>query len=390
MAERSLNGNDIGVWYKEQTTKGTVPATPDFTQIRRTGGHVDEAIAFVQSEEVKTNRQGKMNIVDTNDIAFELSAETTEQTILFLQAALQNTENVATVTASTISSDADGFNGSGGSEFADFESGDYIFVSGFTNTDLNRTYKITAKAGDGDITTSPAPVAVVAAGDSVTIDCNKTVSGSSQRYFLLQNRVVDKSQVGEIAYQSYYDQQVGGMTVEIGESGIIGNTVNFAGDSESKVAGLASISGQTDNAADSSDVLSATNNVVTFWVDSATENCVIKSLSLEISNNLQDDAAAGCGTERVNGDFTATASIVARNRIDDSLRWDTLYKNSTTIQTAVELDHGSGKYTVIEIGKGRITEHTYPDGANTVANSEITVAAEEDSRGITVAIYRNW
>lgn len=389
MAERNLRGDDIVVYYKEQATKGEVPANPDFTPIRRTSGKAVKALSFVQSEEVKANRQGKPNIVDTKDISFELSAETTKQSIFMLGAALQSNLVSSTVTSSTISFTATGMS-STAADFASFDEGDYIFVTGSGTAADNRTYYITTKTSDSAIVTSPAPDTVVAAGDSITVTSNKFVSGSTQRYFVIQNRTKDTSRVGEIAYETYYDQQVGSANIEIGESGIIGNTVNFAGDSESEVSGFAAVAGQTDNAADTSDVLSATNNVTRFWQDGVPLQCLIKTMSLEVSNNLIDDPAAGCGTERVNGDFTASASITARNRIDDSMRWKEDYHNQVTHEYAVELKHNDTDFTIIQVGKGKITEHSMPDGNNTVATSEMTVAGEEDSRGITVAVYKNW
>lgn len=387
---RSLNGNDFGVYIKKQTTKGEIPSNPDFDYVRRVSGRAIEEKSFVQSEEVKSNRQGKANIEDTTSQGAEITAETTKQTIEFLQSAIQGTEVQNTSTASAIASDADGFTGSGGSEFADFEEGDYVVVTGFADADLNTTYKITVKNSDDDIETLPAPASVEAAGASVTFTSYKTVNASDQDYYVIQNRIYDESQAGNTAYQTFYDDQIGQMTLEIGESGIIGNTVNFAGDSASKVDGLAIISGQTDNAKTTDDPLSASNNVTKFWVDGVSELCVIKSMSFDINNNLQDDLAAGCGTRRVNGDFTASASINARNTVDDSLRWLTDYKQGTTHEFAVELDHGSGDKTVIVISKGKITEHSIPDGGNTVANSEMTVAAEEAADNTTMKIFRNW
>lgn len=385
---RGLDGNDFSVYYDEQTAKGAINATPDFTPIRRVSGRALEALTFVQSEEVKSNRQGKENIIDARDFSAEVAAESTEQTIFFLQACLQNTETPETVAGTTIASDANGFTGIG-SEFANLEVGDYIFASGFTDAGLNRTYKITAKASDSDIETSPAPSVVEAAGASVSIVSNKTISAKTPRYFAIQNRIYDESKAGNINYQTFFDHQVSVLALEIGESGIITNTITLAG--ESKVDGTAIISGQTDNAADASKVLSAANDVVTFWVDGVTENCVVKSMSLEVNNNLQEDIAAGCGKKRSNGDLTVSSSIVARNTVDNSMRWDADFKATTTHAFAVELDHGGGKYTVIEIRKGRITEHTIEDGSNVVAASQMTVAGEEDATlNQTIAVYRNW
>ena len=72
------------------------------------------------------------------------------------------------------------------------------------------------------------------------------------------------------------------------------------------------------------------------------------------------------------------------------MRWKEDFHNLVTHEYAVELKHSDTEFTVIQIGKGRITEHSMPDGAGTVATSEMTIAGEEDLRGITVAVYKNW
>jgi len=381
-----LSGNDFSVHAVKQTVKGTVPATPAFDEVRRVSGRALKNVAYTQSEEVKTNNQGVENVADKTTYTAEIAAETTKQSIDFLISAMKSPESANTVTASDIQFTATNITAAAGTPFSFVSAGDFIFPSG--TTDNNKAYKVVTKNSDLDLVLSPAPT-VEAAGGSFTVVSNRTITAKATIYYALQNRILDTSLGGDnTSYQTYYDNHIQTMAVEVGETGIVGNTVSFAG--ENLLAGEAIIAGQTDNAKDSSNVISASNDITTFWVNDTIENCVIKSFSLELSNNSQEDDAAGCPTGYAPGQMAISASINARNTIDNSRRWERLYQADTTQKFAVQIDHGSNEYTILEITKGRILEHTIPDGSNVVASSTMSVGAEEDANNETFVLTRNW
>lgn len=390
MAERLLNGNDISFHLSKQTAKGSINATPAFDEFRRIEGKSRKNTSYVQSTEVKTNRQARDNVKDAVTFDAELSFEMTEQTVDLFQDAIQGTESVLTVTDTDISATATGFDDLAGGGFAGMAVGDYIFVSGFVNTALNRTYRITTFAS-GSVDTSPAPVATEAAGATVTIQTRKTSSGSTIAYYTGQTRTVDNSKAANTDYFTPFDGQIDTASFEVGETGIVAGSLAIR--FEQLTSGTAAISGQTDNTKDSSEVLNAINDIVRMWVDGLDTDpvCTVKSMGFDFSNNLQSDQAAGCeGAEFGNGDITLTGSLNARNRIDDSLIWRDRYNDSTNVALAIEIDHGGGKHTVVEAPQVIITDHSMADGSNVVANSEMTYMAEEDSRGVTCVIYKDW
>ena len=389
MATRLLSGNDYSVYLSKQTAKGAIDASPVFTPLRRTEGKARKNVSYVQSGEVKTNRQARQNVKDSIDFQAEVSFEMTEQTVKYLIDAVQGVEVASTDTSATIASDADGFVDSTGTAFAGMAVGDYIFMSGFADTDLNIAYKITTYTSNQDIITSPAPASVEAEGATVTVTSNRTTSGSTIPYYAIQTRVVDNSAAGSIDYQTFYDGQFNTSSFEMGKSGIM--TGSFALTAEALTVGNAVIASQSDAAADTSDVLSAINNVVKVWIDGADSVCTIKSAGFEFSNNLQEDRAAGCeGAQYANGDMTLSGALAARLPIATSQVWRDKYINNTNVALAIEINHASGKNTIIEIPQAVITEHEIADGSNVVANSEMTYVAEEDSRGFTCVIYRDW
>jgi len=388
MAERLLNGNDISLNLSKQTAKGSIDATPAFDEFRRTEGKSRKNTSYVQSTEVKTNRQARSNVKDAVTYDGEVSFEMTEQTVDLLESAIQGTEAIATVTGITIAATGTGFTDSG-TGFTQ-SVGDYIFVSGMAAAGLNRTYRVTV-ATTGELTTSPSPSVTESAGATATVQTRKTSSGSTIAYYTGQTRTVDTSKAGSIDYFTPFDGIIDTASFEVGETGIVAGSMALR--FESLTAGTAIISGQTDNTKDASEVLNAINDIVKVWVDGVDGDpvCTIKSMGFDFSNNLQSDQAAGCeGAEFGNGDITLSGSLNARNRIDDSLAWRDRYNDSTNVALAIEIAHSATKHTIIEVPQAVITDHTMPDGSNVVANSEMTYTAEEDSRGFTCVIYKDW
>lgn len=383
-----LSGNDFSVHAVKQVSKGVVPATPAFDEVRRKSGRSLKSISYTQSEEVKTNNQGVENVPDKTTYPAEIAAETTKQTIDFLISAMKSPESANAVTASDIEFTATNITAGAGTPFSFLTVGgkEFVVISGSVSND--RVFKVVTKNSDLDIVTSPSPT-VEAAGASVTVTMNRTITAKSTVYYTLQNRILDQSLGGDnTSYMSFYDHHINAMSVEVGETGIVGNSVNFLG--ENLLDGEAIIAGQTDNAKDTSNVISASNDITAFWVNDSIENCVVKSMSIELSNNSQEDDAASCPTGYAPGQMSISASINARNTIDNSRRWERLYYNDSTQKFAVQISHGSGEYTILEITKGRISEHTINDGSNVVASSAMSVAAEEDANNETFVLTRNW
>ncbi len=156
--DRSLSGNDISVYMSEQTTKGAIDATPAFDRFRRTEGKPKKEIAYAQSGEVKTNRQGRTQVQDTTTFTGEPAFELTQSTAPYFDAMIHGAAATNTVTAvATIGTDAAGFVSSN-NDFANFSVGDWFKASGFTDPDLNILYKISAKTDSNNIDTTVAPV----------------------------------------------------------------------------------------------------------------------------------------------------------------------------------------------------------------------------------------
>jgi len=391
VADRSLSGSDISVFTSPQTAKGSINVSPVFDQFRRLEGKPVQTVAYTNSNEVKSNRQARMQIQESTTNVAELSFELNEQTALYLDAMIHGAQVDNSVAAAiTIASDADGFTDSG-SGFTGLNVGDWIKVAGFVNTAINGFYRISVKNSDGDIEVLPVPPAVEAAGASVSMESQKTVSGSAPTYFTVQTRTLDKSAVGDLSHDTFVDGIINTGSLEIGETGIV--TGALALNIETLLPGTAAIAGQTDAAIDVSSVVSSTNNITTIYVNGVDSACGVKSLGLEFNNNYQEDRSAACdGARYAFGDIELSGALVTRAIISNTFDWRSRYRNTTPFSLAFLVEFAnSTRWMVIEIMQALVTDHSMPDGSNVIASNEMTYTAEEDDiTKTTIQIFRNF
>ncbi len=389
VADRSLSGNDISVHLSPQTAKGAIDVSPVFDQFRRLEGKAAKTVSYVTSNEVKTNRQARMQIQDSTTHAAELSFELNQSTAKYIDGLLHSDPvDNGLVAQTTIAATGTGFTDSGNG-FGAFLPGDWFKSLGFADTDLNTFYKVVT-ATAGVITTQVAPVATESAGASVTFESEKTSSGSAQTYYTVQNRTVDKSAAGDIAFDTFFDAIINTGSIEVGETGIVIGT--FGLNIETLTSGVAIIAGQTDNAIDTSEAVSSINNVSTIYVDGVDSASSVKSFSIEFNNNYQGDRSAATQGERYAfGDVESTGSLVTRAVISNTFDWRSRYRNSTPFALAVLIEFDDGNWMIFEVLQAIITEHTMADGSNVIASNEMSYAAEEDDvTAKTLQFFRNF
>lgn len=387
VTDRQLSGGDWRFYLSPQTNQGAVNASPVWQPVRRTDGGLDENITYTQSAEVSLDFNPSAQIQDGRELTSELSFELTKQTVGYLLAAIYGTEVTVTATADTVASTVTGFTGTP----TGLNVGDYVFVSGFDapNEGLNRTYRVTDRPTATSISTSPAPVAAVAAGDTVTVQTSRTTNANDATYFEGQERVIDQSKAGNIDYQTVYDGLINAFTLEIGESGVItgSQTIQFG----NKEPGTSLISGQTDAAALSDAPLSAVQNLANWYLDGESALCKLKSATISISNENQRDQAAGCVDRYVRGQPAITVESVSRSSIADSMKIRDYRNNSTRVGFGVEFDHGNGERTVISIPQVVVTAWSMEKSQSVISNNNISMGAEKDATlGYAIGIFRNW
>lgn len=391
--DRELRGSDFRVGISEQTTKDAINATPTFIPVRRTTGKPNKVVNYVEDPSVNGNMQALEQIQDTEDLTMELAASFSKQSVDWLIQAIHATEVAVTVNNTDIAATGTGFT-SVSDEFTDLEVGDGIWVSGFTDTDINIFYVISTKPDDGEITTTPAPAATEIAGNSVTIETRRSLNVDTPTYNAIQTRATDNSKGGDnINYHTLYNAVINTLSIEIGETGIVTASANFV--AEAEVEGSDAIAGQTYSASLTDRSVSSRKNadpgIKSFYVDGASALCLVKSLTLEINNQYQKDEASGCSAFYARGAFQVSGTISIRSKISDPFEWRSRGWDGTRFSFAFRTSHGSGDETYVILRRNVVTETTIPDGNNVVANTEASFSSEENfATGTTIEVYRNW
>ena len=388
--DRILSGNDISVYLSPQTTKGAIDASPVFDPFRRTEGKVKKEIAYVSSNEVKSNRQGRAQVQDTITYTGSLSFEMSQDSAKYFDGLIHGTAVDNDVTGvATIGSTATGFISSN-NDFANYSVGDWFKATGFADPTIDTYYKIKTWTDANNIDTEVIPLAVEAQGASVTIESTKTSSGSDQTYYTTQTRTVDKSAAGDIDYRTFYDAIINTGAIEVGESGIV--TGSFDLNIEKLLSGAAIVSGQTDNAADTSEFVGSVNNISSIYVDGVSSNCGVKSFGIDFNNNYQGDRSAGCpGESYAFGDVESTGAIVTQATISNTFEWRNKFEAGTPFALACVFTWTDGRWLIVEIMRAKLTEHSMPDASNVISSNEMSYSAEEDPvTNKTVQIFRNF
>lgn len=382
----TLQNIDRSVYLASQAAADDL-TTPVFQKFRKVSGAPVKTTSYAQSAIVDPSGQAPDQVVDTNELTASVETEFTDQAIPLIKKAIHGNEALTDVTGTDIEFTATGVNSGASAAFADLGVGDFFYVSG--SSDNNGWHSITAKADDNNVTTAIAPT-VEAAGATVTVFSRKVTSGKTRYYDIMQERVKDTSQAGDLAYKSFYNGSINTMSISIGENGIIGTTLDYL--FEKLSPGQGQLTGQSDIAQDTSGVYSAVNNVKGYFVNGEQYRCTIKSMEIEINNNYETDNASGC-TDKVLGksSINAQASITARSLVDDPFKWQTLSEDSTDTSFAVYLQNNAGdKDTILSLDRCKVTDATFTDG-EVFSTSEFTAIGQSSkNQDTTITMYNNF
>lgn len=383
LTNRTVRQSDWSAHIVAQTLQDEIPTNPEFQEVHlRTSGTAVSTPTYEQSSAITSTGQPRDNIKTGSDLAFELGAELSYQHKVLMAAALESAVTDNSITASTIASDANGFIGSVGTEFDNISAGDFIFMSGFTDTALNRAYLVTVKNTGGDIEVNPAPASVEAEGASVTLASHKAALGQAPTLYAVQNRVIDESQAGDIAYETFYNGFTNTYALSVPESGII--TATLAMVFEKKNPTLAPIAGQTDAAPLTSSP--STTPLISVWLDGAlSEECFLKTIDLNIEHGYTGNAVAQCEQKRqAKGIPTIGGSLATVMYSANTYLWKNKADTGTPVDLAYMIDFKDGKYMIIHIPRLKPTSWS-PDGDTALANS-MDYSAEAD-RATNIALY---
>tara|TARA_R100000951_G_scaffold25649_1_gene21814 strand:+ start:804 stop:1970 length:1167 start_codon:yes stop_codon:yes gene_type:complete len=385
----SLSITDKSIYIAQQSAQDDL-TTPVFTEFRVVDGSPKKSVSYTQSAIVDPSGQAPDQVFEDFTLEGSLESEFNDSSVDYLRRAIHGNETLVNVTGVDIATTATGFNSGSSNAFADLFIGDYFKVSGFTDPLLNVWHRIETKTDANNITTSVAPSSVEATGASVTIYSRKTTSGKTRYYDIVQERIRDTSQSGDIAHKSFYNGAIDTATVTINDKGILGFSLGYL--FEKLLDQLTPISGQTDAASDLSNSYSSALNVTGYYANGISQLCEFASMTIEITNQYSSLSASGCSAKILGKQpINVSASISALAFDDAPFKWIAPSENSTDTSFAVKLSNDAKTQDVlIAMDRCKITDSGLEKGDVFYTNPFTALAQSSNNQDTTITIYTNY
>lgn len=391
--DREMRGSDFRVGISKQAVKDVLDLNPIFTPVRRTEGKNMKNVSYVEDPSVNGMFQGKEQIKENESFSAELQCVVTKQSIDWLIQSLHADTIDMEITGIDIEFTATGIN-SVAPVFTDTFVGQGFWVTGSTGALNDLFFVVKEVVSDNEIVTEPPPPALEVAGAAITLASQVSQNRDLPTYNIMQTRGTDLSQVDDVNYYSQYNGVANQVDMEIPETGLWSTTGNFVFETEYANNPLA-IPGQTYLPPPPDRAVTSARNAIPgikyFYVDDVRQTCKVKSLSLSVNNNYQEDPFAACPSSYYRGDFQISGSFIMRSMISNPFTWRDKCWNSVRFSIAFLLTHGNGEETYVIFHQNVATEATQPDGSGTVAHTEVTFGSEEKlDIQTTCTVCRNW
>lgn len=389
---QAQNSNASELYIAPQGTAGQV-GSPSFTLFPTTSGRLNKTVSYVKSQTIKSDGQSTVNIRDAvtnnSEFAFEVSRDI--QLIMASALRINDDADLVSVTGNTISFNASGNTISdSGDGFANILPNSFVFVTGATNTALNREYWVTA-ATAGVLTVSSGQIAAdEAAGASITVAQRVMRSGNTANYLVLQERENDTSAPSnDTSYTTQIDGIVNTLNITVGTSGVVTGTAGIVAGQQ--LDGNDEVSGQSTTSTVQRQPLS---NLDMVWLPDQNRAAVQKftEVTMDISSNSEAIQAAGvegalCNTINtisVTGNLNSITVITApREELNRQ-------QSGTTFAISYLFNFENGEKMAITKLQVRYTEGSRERTTDTVANFSGTYDAETGANGATLQVDFNY
>ncbi|MDJ0952478.1 MAG: phage tail tube protein [Acidimicrobiia bacterium] len=285
--------NRASLRYIEEVTFGQTPATPAFNELRYNGESLNYNINNIISDEIRADRMTtdliQVQADASGDVNFELSYGAFDD---FLAGGLADTwGTLVAVSATDIDAAAgdNSFNTAMGDFVADgIIQGQWVEVRGFTDPANNGYFRVTSVTS-GKIIVAGGTLVTEAAGATITIGGSVVRNGVTPISYSVQKVLEDLSPAQYILLRG---MRVGQIQLAFETASILTGTFSLMG-LTSKVDTTGE-TGQTLVQAPTNEVMNATGNVQSVWIDdSLTTNTFFNTLNLNVNGNLRPQDAIG-------------------------------------------------------------------------------------------------
>lgn len=299
--------NRVGLFYVEEEDWGVVPtgAGNEMTPLRYTGESIGFQVNYSSSQEIDPDAQVK-DLVQTGadasgGVNFELSADSFDP---FIQGALRG-EFSTELDVSDTGIDVSGTDTIGGTGlFSDVVVGQYIRTSGFSNSNNNGVFKVTAC--DDDSVTVDAVLVTESAGATVRVQGSMLRNGTTDRSFSLEKAFTD---IGK--FLTFTGMVPGEMSLAVAANEFLGGSFSFTGKQALSLSDATNMV-EPANAATTTSVMNAVSAMKNLSVNAGTFSGLIQAINLNTTCNLRGrpavgvlgNASVGYGRFELSGDLT--------------------------------------------------------------------------------------
>jgi hypothetical protein len=373
----------VALRYTEESSRGTTPAA-NLQTLRFTSENLAGTKETIVSDEIVGDAQVggifEAGYGSAGTVNGEMSYGTYDD---FFSAGIRSSAfgTATSVTATTISATATGLTDSGAG-FGSFITGQFVKVSGFSDSDLNRVYLVST-AATGTLTTFPAPASTEAASATVVVAGADIWNGTQKRWFSLEREHTDLSTV----FQNYIGSGCGGWSISWGAGEKVDVSFNFMGNSEATAA--ATIGTGTATAATTTSVMNSISDLVLLGDGTTLASLTVISGEINVSNPLRiqrvagstDPSGVGMGTVEVSGSLRVYLST---NALKDKVL------NHTRSALAVAFQDEDGNAFGIYLPSIRYARADTPtDGRDTDIVMDLDFNAHKDATtGYTIHVTR--
>jgi hypothetical protein len=380
--------------YVAESVWGTTPTSPTLQNLRFTSESLHAETSAEDSKEIRPDRNVsdaiRLNQNASGDIGFEFSYSTYDELLkaaLFASAWSSAVTDISSDTGIQAINASNEFRGDDG-DFANYTAGEWVLVSGFTETANNGLFKIESvsssdpgTADNDGIVVSGGTLTDEAAGDSVTITQGSSITnGTTAHSYSFQKKFSDISK-----YAVYTGMQVNSLSLTVAAAAIITGSFSLLGSNETRSD--SAISGASNTTATTTPVMNAVDHVTSLLESQSSFEAM--QVTIELNNNLRARNIIGLlGAESIGeGICNVTGSIQAYFE-DNTLL--TKFSDWTSTSIAFLIQDGDNNRYIIDMPTVKLTSgQTVAGGQSSDVMQELNYSAILDStEQITLRIVR--
>lgn len=375
--------------FKPEATFGTVSTSNNHYGLRMNGEQLRYNIATAKSQEIRNGRGvGDLIVVDADaggSVPAEMSYGEYDSLIAAaLACAPTNVVGTNGASTGTATFSATGMTYSSGTHFSNVESGQWIRISGATNTGNNKLVQVTASGSATGITVASGTFTAETGSTGVVAYGARFKNASSKLSFSIERRNQDLT----YQYECFRGQVVNGWSQQYAAGSVITQSFDFMGKDALPMATGSALPGSR-TASLTNAIVNAVSHISDIYEGgSLLTSTYVRSLSLTTNNNVEMLKAIGnLGPVDFRlGEFNV--QLQAQIYLADATLYNKFINNTAT-SLSYRITDAAGNAYVITLPNADYSTGDRPNpGRNNAIILNLTAEGLEDANGYSIIIDR--